>query len=368
MKEIKEIGIHVVTVSPSEWSTCLSKYASSPDVMFVEEDHIIHVDPIPNTEDSSLLLINVETVTNDPLYERQWGLANVNAQGAWELARVSPMSARIAILDTGVNRMHPDLRGKVIHDANFSDSSTADDGNGHGTHVAGIAAAVTNNRNGIAGMSYNSAGIMNIKVMEDSGSGSTSNIAQGIIYAANQGAHVINLSIGSPIGNETLRNAVNYAYQHGALVVGAAGNNSTTNENYPAAYQQVIAVAALDRSNQLASFSNHGTWVDVAAPGEEILSTYPETKSETGYRVASGTSQATPFISGLAGLIKATNPTLTNRQIRSIILRATDRSLSGVRYGRIDARRAVQLAQNSTGSELQQASNIPSVWLNPFVN
>nr|WP_085449799.1 S8 family serine peptidase [Halalkalibacter krulwichiae] len=254
----------------------------------------------------------------------------------------------------------------MVHEANFSNSQTARDVYGHGTHVAGIAATVTNNENGIAGMSYNSAAIMNIKVLGDSGGGTLSNVAEGIIYATNQGAHVINLSLGSQTSNETLRSAINYAYNNGVLLVGAAGNNGADTPHFPAAFEQVLAVAAVNQSNEIAPFSNYGPWVEVAAPGNEILSTFPQQTGEpmTGYRVASGTSQAAPFISGLAGLIKATNPVLTNGQIRSIIQRSAIRTISGgtIRFGRIDAMRAIQLTRDAISQ--RQIHNFPPVWLN----
>lgn len=368
IKEIKEIGIHVVTIPDGELPSCLKGYTDSKDVRFVEEDYFIQVEPIINTIGiSSLKKITTSSVTtNDPLLERQWGLDNINAQGAWDLARVAPLSAKIAILDTGVKGNHPDLRGKIIHQANFSSSPTADDIHGHGTHVAGVAAAATNNRNGIAGMSYNTGAIMNIKVMGDNGGGSISNVAQGIIHAANQGAHIINLSLGAAMGNETLRNAVNYAHNRGALLIAAAGNNSSNIAHYPAGYNQVLAVAATNQSNELAPFSNYGSWVEVAAPGQDILSTFPGEAGDSMYRTASGTSQAAPFVSGLAGLIKATNQTLTNRQIRSIIHRSAIRPVSGgsIRFGRIDARRAIQLAMNAAGGNHLQSNNAPQAWLN----
>ncbi|MDE5415795.1 S8 family peptidase [Alkalihalobacterium chitinilyticum] len=370
VNEIKEIGIHVVTVPTKEFPSCLSKYASSRDVRFVEEDHEIQLSPITSATDFSSLetVSGSAIITNDPLLERQWGLANVNAQGAWELARVSPASARIAILDTGVNRNHPDLRGKVTHHANFSGSPTVEDIHGHGTHIAGIAAGTTNNGIGMAGMSYNSADIMNIKVLGDTGSGTHSNVAQGIIYAANLGADVINLSLGAPDSNETLRSAVNYANNQGVLLVGAAGNNSSNNAQYPAAFNQVLAVTATNQNNELSSFSNYGSWVEVAAPGQDILSTFPgESGDLMGYKVLSGTSQAAAIISGLAGLMKATNPTLSNRDIRSIIQRASIQSVSGegtIRYGRIDAMRAIQLARNTRSSQRGQTNNLAPVWLN----
>ncbi len=358
VKEIEEIDVHVVRVPDHEVTSCLIKYSSSLDVQFAEEDHVIQVEPV--TETTPIDIRNTITTTNDPLVEQQWGLANINAPGAWDLARISPVSAAIAILDTGINYNHPDLRRKIIHQANFSSSPTVEDIHGHGTHVAGIAAAVTNNGNGIAGVSYNSSALMNIKVLGDDGGGTNSNVAEGIIYAANIGAHVINMSFGSGVSNETIRAAVTYAYNRGVLLVAAAGNSSSTAEHFPAAYQQVLAVAATNQSNELASFSNFGSWVDIAAPGQDILSTYT---GDTPYRVASGTSQATPFISGLAGLMKATNPTLTNREMRSIIEQAAIRPISGgtVRFGRIDAMRAIQITP--TGSPRRRTNNFSRVWL-----
>ncbi|ADU31009.1 S8 family peptidase [Evansella cellulosilytica] len=369
VKEMKEIGMHVVRVPNNEASSCLTKYASSPSVRFVEEDQFIQVEPISTSSDLASINNNTSTTTNDPLLQKQWGLENVNAQEAWELANVSPISSTIAILDTGVSRHHEDLRGKVIHQAIFSNSSTVDDVHGHGTHVAGIAAAITNNGNGIAGISYNSAGIMNIKVMGDTGGGTMSNVAEGIIYATNQGADVINLSLGSTMISETLRSAVNYAHNNGVLLVGAAGNNATNMEHYPAAYNQVLAVAATNETNELTSFSNYGTWVEIAAPGQEIVSTYINEESGNSlseYSAASGTSQAAPFISGLAALIKSTTPTLNNREMRVILQRAANQSVSGgpIRFGRIDARRAIQLALNIANNNPQQRTNIPGLWLN----
>ncbi|WP_158282222.1 S8 family peptidase [Salipaludibacillus keqinensis] len=373
VKEIKEIGIHVVFVQDNELKTCFKKYDSSKAVQFVEEDHLIQVEPILDRGDlSSRVKIEGAAVsTNDPLLERQWGLANISAERAWELVGTSRVSAKIAILDTGVNRNHEDLRGKVIHQANFSNSSTVEDIHGHGTHVAGIAAAITNNGKGIAGMSYNAADILNIKVLGDSGGGMLSDVAEGIIHAANQGADVINMSLGTSRSDETLRRAVNYAYNRNIFLVGAAGNSGSNTRHYPAAYQNVMAVAATNQDNDLASFSTYGSWVEVAAPGQDILSTFPEDSGEpmSGYRVSSGTSQAAPFISGLAGLIKAANPALTHRDIRAAIQRAATRSVSGgsIRYGRIDAGTAIQLALNTPSSQqppTEELEELPPVWLN----
>ncbi|MBP3950926.1 S8 family peptidase [Bacillus suaedae] len=363
VKELKDMDIHVVNVSTEELSSCLSGYTASEDVQYVEEDYRIQVEPIEEMRElSSVEPIRTTASTTDPLFARQWGLENINAQAAWELARTSTRSAKIAILDTGVNQIHPDLRGKVIHQTNLSDALTAEDVHGHGTHVAGIAAAITNNGKGISGISYNAASIMNIKVLDDTGGGSSSDVAQGIIYATNRGANIINLSLGSEMSNETLRNAVRYAASNGVLLVGAAGNNGSDKMNFPAAYDDVLAVTATNRNNELAEFSNYGSWVDVAAPGEDILSTFSGELSQSSslYRVVSGTSQATPFISGLAGLLKASNPALTKGQIRAVIQRSSIPVSPGtIRFGKVDAMKAIELSQNAVRS---LPGKLPPVW------
>lgn len=363
VKELKDMDIHVVNVPTEVLPSCLSEYKVSADVLYVEEDYRIQVEPIEEMRMlSSVEPIRTTASTTDPLFARQWGLENINAQAAWELARTSTRSAKIAILDTGVNQTHPDLRGKVIHHANLSDAPTAEDVHGHGTHVAGIAAAITNNGRGIAGMSYNAASIMNIKVLDDTGGGLSSDVAQGIIYATNRGANIINLSLGSEMSNETLRNAVRYAANNGVLLVGAAGNNGSDTMNYPAAYDDVLSVAATNQNNELAEFSNYGSWVDVAAPGEDILSTFSgeSVQSSSQYRVASGTSQATPFISGLAGLLKASNPALTKGQIRTVIQRSSIPVSPGtIRFGKVDAMKAIELSRNAVRS---LPGRLPPVW------
>lgn len=365
--EIKELGHHIVKVPPNEVKSCISKYTSCPYVRFVEEDLYITTEPIDSTvEQTPVTTNNNKSLTNDPSLEKQWGLLSVNAHEAWGLSRANANLARIAILDSGIDQNHEDLRGKVIINRNFSNSSTVNDLYGHGTHVAGIAGAVTNNRIGIAGISFNAAQLMNIKVLGDTGGGSASNVAKGIIYAADQGAHIINLSLGMGTRSETLRNAVHYAHNRGCLLVGSAGNNSSSGENYPAAFSQVISVAATNKDNELARFSNYGSWVDLAAPGQAILSTFFNPSSNEKYRTASGTSQAVPFVSGLAGLIKGTNPRLTNRDIGSIIFQATDRlpELSGkIRYGKINALKAMELARIFSREKMRR-HNIPPAWLN----
>jgi len=215
-------------------------------------------------------------VTNDPSLPSQWGMFKIEAANtsgsAWDVTSSTP-AIRIAILDTGIEEAHEDISGKVALSRNFTTSNTVQDKNGHGTHVAGIAAAKTNNALGVAGVGYNSS-LMNGKVLSDNGSGSYSWVANGIIWAADNGAHVINMSLGGSSASVTLENAVNYAWSKGAVVVAAAGNSGSSSPSYPAYYAKVIAVAATDQNDLKASWSNFGSWVDVAAPGVSSYSTY----------------------------------------------------------------------------------------------
>ncbi len=262
----------------------------------------------------------------------QYGLFNTSANQGWDYARGSS-SQEVAVLDTGVDYNHPDLDGKTNLGYDFVDRDyTPSDANGHGTHVAGIAAAETNNGTGIAGMAPNTK-ILAVRVLDASGNGSLANIANGIRYAADNGAEVINLSLGCACNTQTLESAVNYAWNNGSVVVAAAGNDGTSQQFQPASYANAIAVGAVDRNNNKASFSNYGTWVDVSAPGVDIASTYPG----NSYTYMSGTSMASPYVAGQAALL--TGQGKSNAQVRAAIQNTAD-SVSGtgyyVRYGMIN--------------------------------
>ena len=282
-----------------------------------------------------------QDIPNDPQFSNQWGLTKINAPGGWDVTHGG--SVDIAILDTGINSAHPDLSAKIIVSVNCTAASTCPaqtttDPDGHGTHVAGIASAVTNNSIGIAGVSWD-ARLMSVKVLDDSGGGFYSWISNGIVWAADNGAEVINLSLGGSFSSSTLESAVNYAWGKGVVVVAAAGNSGRNRPLYPAYYTNAIAVGATDASDKKASFSNYGTWVDVAAPGVSILSTYGN-----GYSTLSGTSMATPFVSGLAGLLFGQNPGWSGSQVRGKIESTAD-SITGTgtlfKWGRINVCSAV---------------------------
>lgn len=283
---------------------------------------------------------------NDRKFSEQTNLRTPGFPAAWSVedgdgSAAAPGAARIAVVDTGIAAKHRDLRGKVVAQRDFvnEDGTAEEERSGHGTHVAGTAAAKTDNRRGIAG-GCPDCKILAAKVLTegDNGEGGfDSDIIQGIIWAADNDADVINLSLGNPQPNPALEKALNYAHDKGAVIVAAAGNNGQfgNKPDYPAAYPNVIAVAATDASDGPADFSNHGDYVDVAAPGTDILSTV-----RRGYGTYSGTSMASPHVAALAGLLAAQGE--TRDEIRSRIL-STARDLGpGYGAGRIDASRAVR--------------------------
>ncbi|MGM7703442.1 S8 family peptidase [Pseudalkalibacillus sp. Hm43] len=276
---------------------------------------------------------------NDTYYSGyQYGLKTTDTNLAWDITKGSS-NQEIAILDSGVDYNHPDLDGKTIRGYDFVDNDWYPmDLNGHGTHVAGTAAAETNNARGIAGMAPNTY-ILAVRVLNAQGSGSLADIADGIEYAADAGAEVINLSLGCDCNTTTLKNAVDYAWNKGVVVVAAAGNDGVSTTFEPASYTNAIAVAAVDSNDQLASFSNWGaSWVDVAAPGVDIASTYPSNR----YVYMSGTSMASPHVAGLAGLLAAQGRSAS--QIRAAIENTAD-ATSGTgtyfKHGRINSYDAV---------------------------
>ena len=186
----------------------------------------------------------------DAYFDKQWGMNKVQAPQAWDVTTGSG-EVNIAILDTGIDLDHPDLAAKIVSSINFGDSPNADDSYGHGTHCAGIAAASTNNGVGVAGLGYDST-LMNVKVLRDNGSGYYSWVANGITWAADNGAEVISLSLGGSSASSTLENAINYAWDKGVVIVTAAGNNGNSNPFYPAYYANCIAVAGTDANDNLA--------------------------------------------------------------------------------------------------------------------
>ena len=276
----------------------------------------------------------------DPLRADQWDLAKVRVPAAWPVS--TGAGQVVAVLDTGVDATHPDLIGQVLPGLDLVDGSSDGgiDPQGHGTHVAGTIAAATGNGVGMSAIAPD-ARILPVRVLNAEGEGDMSVVAQGITWAADHGATVINMSLGGPGQLTAVSSAIAYARSKGVVVVAAAGNSRAKGNavNYPAADAGVIAVAATDPADAYASFSNSGSYVDVAAPGVNILSTVP---TGTKYGYASGTSMAAPHVAALAALVGAARPGLTPDQVEQAITgSAVDLGAKGkdttYGYGRIDA-------------------------------
>lgn len=283
---------------------------------------------------------------NDPYYVSgtQWAPKKIAANLAWDTT-IGSSSVVVSVVDTGADFNHPDLTGKLIagYDYVNNDADPQDD-QGHGTHVSGIVGAVTNNGIGVAGIGYETR-MLAVKVLNSSGSGYYSWVANGIIYAADNGAKVINLSLGGSSDSSTLRSAVDYAYNKGVLLVAAAGNSASSSRFYPAAFPNVMAISSTDVNDNLSGFSNYGSYISVSAPGSSVYSTV-WTSSGSTYSYKSGTSMATPHVAAIGGLLLAQDGTRINSYLRSIIeSSADDLGDSGwdqyFGHGRVNAYRAV---------------------------
>ncbi|MDD5258569.1 MAG: S8 family serine peptidase [bacterium] len=338
-----------------------------------------------------IYIYSIAAVPNDPYYsssgtwgqqyDDQWGLKNIQSERAWNISRGNS-DAIVAVIDTGVDSTHPDLSANIWSNPGEIPGNGIDDDNngyiddtmgwdfidnnndpmdthGHGTHLSGIIAAVGNNGQGITGVCWQ-AKIMVIKGLTDSGTGASDQLAQAIKYAVDNGAKVINLSWGGYGTSLLIQDALMYAYDHNCVIVAAAGNNNTNAEKFfPGNYSQAITVAACNANDVRASFSNYGPNVDVTAPGVDILSLKAKgtdmCRTEVNivggeYYRASGTSMATPFVSGLAALIIASDRSLTNLEIEAkIIASCEDLGSSGkddyYGYGRINAAQAMVLGK-----------------------
>lgn len=287
--------------------------------------------------------------TNDPLLGQQWHHSNIQSQGAWDITVGEGVI--VAILDTGVSLTHPDLQGRVAGGFDlYNNDSEAQDDEGHGTSTAGLVAANGDNGEGIAGVCWRCT-VLPIKVLGARGRGNDATIARGIRLAVDQGARVISMSLGGPEESRALRDAVDYATQRNVLIVAASGNDGTrgTTLNYPAAYPSVLAVSATNPNDNVTSFSTTGDFVDISAPGSNVLSTYWTPDLGDTYAAASGTSEAAPLVAGTAALILSLRPDLNAQQMAELLEATADDVDAPGRdpqsgYGRLNAARAVQLA------------------------
>ncbi|HEV7524150.1 MAG TPA: S8 family peptidase [Acidimicrobiia bacterium] len=253
----------------------------------------------------------------DPMRSQQWALNQTSFEKAWSASRGAGVT--VAVIDTGVDAAHQDLGSVVLPGIDYVDPGRDGryDPDGHGTHVAGIIAAKVDNGLGIAGAAPG-VRILPVRVLDANGSGVSSNVVAGIIWASDHGARVISMSLGGG-PSPGMQIAMQYALKKGVVVLAAAGNSGASGNAavYPAAYPEAIAVGAFDENLRRASFSNTGSYVDVLAPGTNILSTW--SSSSSSYAVASGTSMATPYASAEAALIIAENRSLSPAAVTSIL-------------------------------------------------
>ena len=256
---------------------------------------------------------------NDPYFESQWGLKRIGIPAAWE-ATVGRPDVVVAVIDTGVDASHPDLQGQFVPGTNVLDpAQPPDDQHGHGTAMAGIIAASTNNGVGIAGICPGCR-VMPVKALDASGTGTYADVMEGVIYAADHGARVLNLSVGGTAYSNGLRDAIEYARAAGAMVVAAAGNSGTDTPVYPAAYAGVLGVAAVDRTDAVWPGSNRGPHVSLAAPGVDITTT----GVDGTYVNVTGTSPATAHVAGVVGLVALLQGSTALQTEQAVMVSALD--------------------------------------------
>jgi len=287
--------------------------------------------------------------------QRSYGLQLTHAEGGWAYTRGSNETI-IAVIDTGLQLNHPEFAGRIVPGYDFvnNDSDPSDD-NGHGTHTAGIIAAGIDNQIGVAGVCPHCR-IMPVKVLNQNNAGTWASVANGLLYAADHNARVINLSLGAVVSSKTLESAISYAQEKGVVIVAAAGNMGIERNFFPAALAGVIAVSATDNQDQRWNLSNYGAYIDVAAPGYAIYSTYNDLSNYYGgYTYMSGTSMASPYVAGLAGLLISQKPTRTALEITHLITASADKVSNQTfdpyfGYGRINIERALAIAADTQWS------------------
>lgn len=298
----------------------------------------------------------------DSQFDQQWALPKIGWDQVY--GNVTPQFlTQIAILDTGVDASHPDLIGSIGTGTSIiPGANPLTDANGHGTWLAGIAAARTNNLTGIAGVAYEYVHIMSVKVLDDDGLGQDSDIIQGIIWAADNGASVILMAFSNPGYSQSLQEAIDYAWSKNVVLVAAAGNDGTGDVTFPAGHRGVVGVSATDPDDKLASTSNFGPSVFLAAPGVDILGTYPDNQ----YVTWSGTSASAAIVAGTAALMRTVDPTLSNGIIVNRLAKSADPAGTQEQTGngRVNVARAIE---DLSTDEIQPAGTAPVGDGGPYV-
>jgi thermitase len=351
---IGSTGAHLVKVTAGKELQLIDALSRNPAVEYAEPDEL------------------VTASTDDTYFPRQYALQNtgrsftntagtivvaggkadadVDAVEAWTVTTGNEI--RVAVLDSGVASDNADIAPKVVARANFSSAATGEDNYGHGTYIAGAVAAIGNNAMGVAGLCP-ACKILDGKVLNDSGIASSSGIVDAINWSVSNGAKVINMSLGVR-ASRTLETAVNNAWSQGVVLVAAAGNGGNQTKIYPGAYPNVIAVAATDNTDAKASFSTYGaSWVDVAAPGANVYSTFPnhpfylgtQNGRSQGYDVGNGTSMSSAIVAAVAALAWSSHPGATQVSVRANVESTADK-IAGTgtfwAHGRVNAYNAVR--------------------------
>jgi len=337
-------NIYLIRTTEDEYIQSMQdEFSHYSFIEYIEPNYLRYADYLPN----------------DAYFGNQWALfntgqykstldADIDATDSWNITTGNGKII-VAVIDTGVDYTHPDLINNIwMNEDEISNNNIDDDQNGyiddtqgwdfhnndnnpmddygHGTQCSGIIAAEGDNNIGIAGLCWN-VNIMPIKALAKNGYGDVVSITESIIYATDNGADVISMSLGSSISSILEEEAIDYAYSNGVIIVASAGNDNNYDKHYPAGYENVIAVSSVDNNYNKSYFSNKGDWIDVAAPGENIISTYPGNY----YLNISGTSASAPFVSGLSALILTRNSNLSNQDVRNLIRNNTD-TYNPIRY------------------------------------
>ncbi len=365
-----QIGFKRIAISPmSTVEEAVEQFSARPDIEYAEPNYILRAFMTPN----------------DPYYVYQWHMPKINAGPAWDLS--TGTGVVVAVIDCGVAYenygsfgLAPDLAGTNFvpgYDFVNNDSHPNDD-NGHGTHVAGTIAQTTNNNLGVTGVAFNCS-IMPVKVLDASGNGTLTTVANGIIWAADHGADVINMSLGSSSSTSTLQNAVRYADGLGVTIVCAAGNSGNPIAQYPASYVECVSVSATRYDNTRPSYSSYGSNVDICAPGGDtsvdqngdgyvdgvLQQTFGATYTSWGYYFYQGTSMASPHVAGVAAMLLAVNGSLTPLQVRNAMQNtALDLGSAGwdqyYGYGLVNAYAALQSLTPPTDPPIADFSGTPT--------
>ncbi len=415
---LPDLDLRAIEVPAGQADQAIATLASRLDIQWVERVATVRKHEAAGTTTARPVVTGGAPVRarllyepNDTRFASQWGLVNSTAKPAWAVAGAinSGTPVTVAVLDTGIQLTHPDLINRLAPNTTWAkclssactpysaavSSTHPSDGDGHGTHVAGIIAAETDNGIGVAGVAGDRPVlIMPVQVLDADGNGTTDGVAAGVVWAVAKGAKVINLSLGSNQNTQAVNSAIDAAYSAGALVVASAGNcgglNYTNNDcssqnekDYPAAYAdtgsngngKLIPVAAIDSTNIVASYSTQQTYVatnGVAAPGTSILSTYLSSKGDfSGYGDLSGTSMAAPHVAGAAAVIWSTFPSITRDQVRTalrsslLVTAAVSQNPNAYGAGLLNISGALNLAQIACACTPTPAPSSPTTTRTP---